>query len=211
MGPEAVVAAPSPGIRAPVPLSVSDDGLDTGAGTSNSSAVVSGLAALVRAEFPELDAANVIHRIVATSIDEGEPGRDDMFGFGVIDPMAALTADVRTVTSNQLLPGVTPEERAEALREAAERAGGTAGVDPPGGSGGEPPAPGSGEQSTAGGQPVPGGNDAADDNAADDETTLADWLSGLGLAVAGGILLGVGAHGVSTRSKRRRRAAAVAG
>ena len=179
---------------------MSDDGLDTGAGTSNSSAVVSGLAALVRSEFPELDAANVINRIVETSIEAGEPGRDDRFGFGVIDPTAALTADVRPVTANPLLPATTTAaQRAEELRQAEERANSSVVVVPPGG-GGQPSTPGAGPA----GQPI-AGKPAAEGSG----TTLADWLSGLGLAVTGGIVLGVGAHGAVARSRRRRGAAAL--
>nr|MDT0657955.1 type VII secretion-associated serine protease mycosin [Micromonospora sp. DSM 115978] len=66
----------------------------TGSGTSNSAAIVSGAAALVRSRFPELSAEEVVHRLTYTAVDKGAPGRDDEYGYGVLDLVAALTADV---------------------------------------------------------------------------------------------------------------------
>jgi type VII secretion-associated serine protease mycosin len=70
------------------------DGYAKGQGTSQAAAVVSGAAALVRAKFPELSAPEVIHRLTATAKDNGPPGRDDQCGYGVLDIVKALTADV---------------------------------------------------------------------------------------------------------------------
>ena len=56
--------------------------------------LVGRIAALVRSEFPELSAAEVIHRMTATAIDRGEPGRDREYGYGIVDLVAALTANV---------------------------------------------------------------------------------------------------------------------
>ncbi|WP_425413001.1 S8 family serine peptidase [Micromonospora nigra] len=63
-------------------------------GTSNSAAIVAGAVALIRAKYPYLPADEVVHRLTATAIDKGPPGRDDQYGHGVIDLVAALTADV---------------------------------------------------------------------------------------------------------------------
>lgn len=63
-------------------------------GTSESTAIVSGAVALVRAKFPQLSADEVIHRITATADDNGPPGRDDDCGFGELNIVKALTADV---------------------------------------------------------------------------------------------------------------------
>jgi type VII secretion-associated serine protease mycosin len=71
----------------------------SGTGTSDAAAIVSGVAALVWSKFPNLSAAEVLHRIEATAVDKGEPGRDPVYGFGVIDPVAALTADVPPLAS----------------------------------------------------------------------------------------------------------------
>jgi type VII secretion-associated serine protease mycosin len=63
-------------------------------GTSASTAIVSGAAALVRAKYPQLSAAEVIHRLTATADDIGPPGRDPECGFGELNIVKALTADV---------------------------------------------------------------------------------------------------------------------
>jgi type VII secretion-associated serine protease mycosin len=65
-----------------------------GDGTSASTAIVSGAAALVRAKFPTLTAQQVIHRLTATATDIGPPGRDKECGFGSLDIVKALTADL---------------------------------------------------------------------------------------------------------------------
>jgi subtilisin family serine protease len=185
-GPEAAIAAPAPGIRSPVPTRVSADGLDTGAGTSNSAAVVSGVAALLRARFPDLDAANVVNRLIRTAVDAGPPGRDDHFGFGVVDPVAALTADVAPVTANPLLAppdsgsgrGVDP--RARALNEVFAEIGG----------GGSRRDGGDGRTDGAG---AAGGVDSR---------PVGDWLIGLAIAVPVGAAGGVLAHRLASRSRR---------
>jgi type VII secretion-associated serine protease mycosin len=66
----------------------------TSRGTSEATAIVSGAAALVRAKFPELSAQEVIHRLTATATDNGPTGRDDKCGYGVLNIVKALTADV---------------------------------------------------------------------------------------------------------------------
>jgi subtilisin family serine protease len=63
-------------------------------GTSDAAALVSGVVALVRAKYPNLSAPEVVRRITATATDKGRPGRDDEYGFGIVNPLAALTADV---------------------------------------------------------------------------------------------------------------------
>jgi membrane-anchored mycosin MYCP len=61
-------------------------------GTSFAAPYVAGLAALVRAKYPDLDAKQVINRIKETAQHPAAPGgRDNFVGYGVIDPVAALT------------------------------------------------------------------------------------------------------------------------
>jgi membrane-anchored mycosin MYCP len=62
-------------------------------GTSFSAAYVSGVAALVRAKYPQLTAHQVITRILQTSHNPPR-GVDNQVGYGVVDPVAALTFDV---------------------------------------------------------------------------------------------------------------------
>jgi len=71
-------------------------------GTSGAAPIVSGIVALVRAAHPELDAANVINRIVATAHDRGDAGYDAYYGYGLIDAAAAVSADVPLVTQNPM-------------------------------------------------------------------------------------------------------------
>nr|WP_234361685.1 type VII secretion-associated serine protease mycosin [Plantactinospora sp. BB1] len=66
----------------------------TGTGTSPSTAIVAGAAALVRSKFPDLSAEEVVHRLTATADDKGTPGRDEEYGYGVLNLVKALTADV---------------------------------------------------------------------------------------------------------------------
>lgn len=62
-------------------------------GTSFAAPYVSGVAALVRARFPNLSAQQVMRRIVETAHN---PARtvDNQIGFGVVDPYQALTASI---------------------------------------------------------------------------------------------------------------------
>jgi type VII secretion-associated serine protease mycosin len=79
-------------------------------GTSSSTAIVSGAAALVRAKFPQLSGPEVIHRLTATADDIGPPGRDDECGFGELNIVKALTADVPPLTG--ATPSATPTTNA---------------------------------------------------------------------------------------------------
>ncbi|MGI5214773.1 S8 family serine peptidase [Plantactinospora sp. CA-290183] len=60
---------------------------------------VAGLAALVRARYPDLNAASVVNRLLgtATAVGGTEGGR---YGRGIVDPLSALTADVAAVQQN---------------------------------------------------------------------------------------------------------------
>ena len=71
-------------------------------GTSGATPIVAGIVALVRAAHPDLDAANVIERVVATARDAGAQGTDPIYGFGLIDATAAVTASVPLVTENPM-------------------------------------------------------------------------------------------------------------
>jgi membrane-anchored mycosin MYCP len=67
-------------------------------GTSYATPVVSGLAALIRARFPEFTARQVMQRIEGTA--QPPPGGwNGSVGNGVIDPAAALRSDVAPTTS----------------------------------------------------------------------------------------------------------------
>ncbi|MGH3712201.1 MAG: S8 family serine peptidase [Micromonosporaceae bacterium] len=98
---------------------------DNGSGTSNSAALVSGAAALVFSKYPDIDGNNVINRLISTADDRGPEGRDEEYGYGVIDPLAALTSDVPEVDANPLIdppsqPSVPPTGRANSKAPADE-------------------------------------------------------------------------------------------
>ncbi len=71
-------------------------------GTSFSAAYVSGVAALVRAKFPGLSAHQVINRIVQ-SAHNPPTGVDNKVGYGLVDPVAALTFNIPP--GDRLSPG----------------------------------------------------------------------------------------------------------
>ncbi|MCW3838789.1 S8 family serine peptidase [Micromonospora yasonensis] len=110
-GQEIDVVAPAVDI-----YSTSYDGkYSKGTGTSSATAIVAGAAALIRSKYPDLPAEEVAHRLTATAIDKGPPGRDDEYGYGVIDLVAALTADVPPLgfeSSDVTAPAPTRAEQA---------------------------------------------------------------------------------------------------
>jgi type VII secretion-associated serine protease mycosin len=92
------VAAPSENLVGVVP----GGGYVLWDGTSGAAPIVSGIVALVRAAHPDLSAANVINRVIATAHDAGASGPDDLYGYGLVDAAAAVSADVPSVTANPL-------------------------------------------------------------------------------------------------------------
>ncbi len=87
-GPHVDLSAPGVDIPAPAP----DNKYVTATGTSGAAAIVAGAAALIRAKYPDLSAAAVVQRLTSTAIDRGDKGRDDYYGAGQLDLLAALTA-----------------------------------------------------------------------------------------------------------------------
>ncbi|MEV6625841.1 S8 family serine peptidase [Amycolatopsis sp. NPDC051106] len=71
-------------------------------GTSFAAPYVAGLAALVKAKYPNLDGKGIINRIKETAQHPAAPGgRDNFVGYGVIDPVAALTQSLPSEVGNQ--------------------------------------------------------------------------------------------------------------
>jgi subtilisin family serine protease len=95
-------------------------------GTSFAAPLVAGVAALVRARWPTLDAANVINRLIRTARDLGPAGRDDRYGYGEVNPVGAVTAAVPVVRRNPLVaPRALPSFEGLSARTPPARAGGT--------------------------------------------------------------------------------------
>ncbi len=102
-GPQAVLAAPAVEITSTDIRTGGHNGYRVATGTSDATAIIAGAAALVRSRFPTMSAADVVHRLTATADDKGPPGRDDEYGYGVVNLVKALTADVAPLT-----PSATP-------------------------------------------------------------------------------------------------------
>jgi type VII secretion-associated serine protease mycosin len=101
-GARVALAAPAQEIVTAGGRNAGASGYTTGGATSDASAIVAGVAALVRAKFPKLDAANVINRLLKTATDDGDPGRDALYGFGLVNAEQAVTANVPAVQANPL-------------------------------------------------------------------------------------------------------------
>jgi hypothetical protein len=52
--------------------------------------------------YPEMDAANVVNRVITSAKKNGFEGYSTSFGYGVIDANQALLAQIPLVTSNPL-------------------------------------------------------------------------------------------------------------
>ncbi len=94
------ISAPSEGL-----LGVSADGkVAFWRGTSGAAPIVAGIAALVRSAHPDLDAANVINRIIKTAIpvDGAKKPSDPLYGYGLVDAAAAISTDVPSVDKNPM-------------------------------------------------------------------------------------------------------------
>jgi hypothetical protein len=86
-------------------VGVSADGrLVLWSGTSGAAPIVAGIAALVRAAHPELNADNVINRIIKTARPAAAATAvpDPLYGYGLVDASAAVSANVETVTANPM-------------------------------------------------------------------------------------------------------------
>jgi len=83
------------------------DGLSPLNGTSFAAPFVSGVVALIRSRFPELTAGQVIELIKRTARTPGD-GPNPATGYGVVDPVAALTHQLSPAHSEPPSDGGTP-------------------------------------------------------------------------------------------------------
>jgi type VII secretion-associated serine protease mycosin len=77
-------------------------------GTSFAAPMVAATAALIRSRWPAMPAGEVINRIIKTARDRGPTGRDATYGFGMVNPVGALTANVPAVVENPLDTAPSP-------------------------------------------------------------------------------------------------------
>lgn len=86
-------------------------------GTSMATPAVAGLAALVRSQFPQLNAKQVQAHIEATADDLGDEGRDNYFGHGRVNVGKALsTSPAATLNGARPAPVMQPGVSAQAFR-----------------------------------------------------------------------------------------------
>jgi hypothetical protein len=103
-GPYIAVAAPGVDILEPAPNGT----YQVTTGTSVAAAHVSGIVALMLEHDPNLD-ANTVRDVLTSSAQRHTPqGRDDAFGYGIVDPYQALTAPDPKVARNRSHDLVTP-------------------------------------------------------------------------------------------------------
>lgn len=100
------VAAPGAQIMVAIP----DGGYEMSSGTSHAAAEVSGIIALMLAHKPGMTPDQARATLLATAKDIGAPGRDPLFGAGLADAYAAVTAGdappVAEVSPQEVAPQV---------------------------------------------------------------------------------------------------------
>jgi subtilisin family serine protease len=108
-----------------LPAALPRNKYETASGTSASSALVAGVAALLRARYPDMSAAEVVDRLTGTATDRGPTGRDNRYGYGELDVLRALTAP-RTPATASVAPTATappgaPADTPIAIPQVTER------------------------------------------------------------------------------------------
>ena len=84
---------------------------DDAGSTSYATAYVSAAAALVAERFPSEGPDLWAHRLEATAARDRRDARDDAVGWGVVQPVEALTAVLDDALAGPLLPGASPAPR----------------------------------------------------------------------------------------------------
>lgn len=93
-----------------------------GAGTSQATAMVSAALALVWSKYPAESNRQILTRLLSTATDRGARGRDAAYGYGVIDPPAAIAAAVPAATApNAVFAGIAPVLALKAATDKAQR------------------------------------------------------------------------------------------
>jgi len=108
-GPHVAIAAPGVGVVVPAP----DNSYQLTTGTSVATAHVTGVAALLLERHPTVTAAMVLEVLTSSAKRLSSKGRDDQFGWGLIDPASALAdLDARMESASPQIatrPPATPQ------------------------------------------------------------------------------------------------------
>ncbi|WP_018218302.1 type VII secretion-associated serine protease mycosin [Salinispora vitiensis] len=89
----------------------------TANGNSGATAVASGAVALVKSKYPNISSQDLFKRMIETTRDAGEPGRDPEYGWGTLDLRAALTGEPDGRTTQTQTP--TPEPTLDPILDRA--------------------------------------------------------------------------------------------
>jgi Subtilase family len=103
-GPHLAVAAPGVDVMVPAP----DDTYQLTTGTSVAAAHVSGVAALLLERHPSVNSRTVLEVLTSTARNLNPKGRDDQYGWGLIDPAAALQELDSRIADGKLLATAKP-------------------------------------------------------------------------------------------------------
>ncbi|MFE6688450.1 S8 family serine peptidase [Streptomyces sp. NPDC057743] len=110
-GPNVKLTAPGVNIRSASPVEDIHGKYRLADGTSDSTAYVSGAAALLRAKFPDLTAGQIANRLIKTaslpSDQQGISLPDQHYGYGSINPLSALTKDVPAGSKDGPFPALS--------------------------------------------------------------------------------------------------------
>jgi hypothetical protein len=108
-GPHVALAAPGVNVLEAAPRAT----YSFTTGTSIAAAHVSGVAALLIERNPTIDLATLEDALFSTAKDLGAPGRDSMFGYGLVDPYRALNALEAKVAVGGNTPATTASANAK--------------------------------------------------------------------------------------------------
>ncbi|HEY4142521.1 MAG TPA: S8 family serine peptidase [Pseudolabrys sp.] len=106
------VAAPGSQIMVAIP----DGGYEMSSGTSHAAAEVSGIVALMLEHKPGMTPDQARATLLATAKDIGAPGRDPLFGAGLVDAYAAITAGETPPVADAKLQAEPQVERVSGAR-----------------------------------------------------------------------------------------------
>lgn len=98
VGAEVTVCAPGERLS----VAGSNGGYVLASGTSGATAITAGVVALIRSLAPNLKANDVVALMASTALDRGAPGRDPLYGYGIIDASRSLVAALAFKSSSTM-------------------------------------------------------------------------------------------------------------
>ena len=96
-------------------------------GTSFSAPVISGAAALLASAFPNLTGAQIVQLLLSTGDDAGSPGRDSVFGNGILNIARAFQPQGQTTLAGSVVP-VSMTDNGQASSSMGDAKGQTGGA-----------------------------------------------------------------------------------